>query len=628
MRVELERGAMPSLAGPAADIPAAGELLDYTPDILAGFTEVYRLCSRHATELAAGPLAAFAGDEVRVVIRSTLWYAVILSTSFHPLLLGDALDRERHFDALWRDVPDRPYLAACTGHERADLWRNDIPVFTAGTSSAVLRDSAGRRVRLRSGMERITERLASLGEADLARQQWLITGALATTALDESAPLPQQRSHPVLPAPAATARPGVPAIGQPSLLEAADAIGHDLASIGFTAQGSAQWLGVNSARGTNWSLGPLRPDLFSGLTGIALFLGWLGQLTGDARHTSLARAALRTALIQLSQENAAGTGGMAGTGGICYGLAELGKLWSDASLITAAVHHARTAARNAPADMLYDFVGGSAGTIAGLAALHRLRPAAGLDEAIRSCAERLLATLTRTPAGIGWLSSQIREIRGVRQPLAGFAHGGAGVILPLFQAASILGDQRYRDAARQALSYEQTLFDPGTGTWSANTSPGGPSTYAGTPSWCYGGTGIGLSRLACLPDTGPDPVTTQEISAALRSSGQPAASHCLCHGDLGNAELYLQAARTLRRPGLLQAVRRSGLEAVAASRATGWACGTPLNLQTPGLMFGLAGIGYGLLRITDPDRVPVVLTLSPAPLQGAGDGTPDPPAGP
>jgi lantibiotic modifying enzyme len=38
-------------------------------------------------------------------------------------------------------------------------------------------------------------------------------------------------------------------------------------------------------------------------------------------------------------------------------------------------------------------------------------------------------------------------------------------------------------------------------------------------------------------------------------------------------------------------------------------CATPGGVETPGLMLGLAGIGYGLLRLADPDRVPSVLAL-------------------
>ena len=40
-------------------------------------------------------------------------------------------------------------------------------------------------------------------------------------------------------------------------------------------------------------------------------------------------------------------------------------------------------------------------------------------------------------------------------------------------------------------------------------------------------------------------------------------------------------------------------------------CGNPLGVESPGLMTGLAGIGYGLLRCAAPVNVPSVLCLSP-----------------
>ena len=41
----------------------------------------------------------------------------------------------------------------------------------------------------------------------------------------------------------------------------------------------------------------------------------------------------------------------------------------------------------------------------------------------------------------------------------------------------------------------------------------------------------------------------------------------------------------------------------------GWQCGTPLQVESPGLMTGIAGIGYGLLRLAYPQAAPSVLTL-------------------
>jgi lantibiotic modifying enzyme len=40
-------------------------------------------------------------------------------------------------------------------------------------------------------------------------------------------------------------------------------------------------------------------------------------------------------------------------------------------------------------------------------------------------------------------------------------------------------------------------------------------------------------------------------------------------------------------------------------------CGNPLGVASPGFMTGLAGIGYQLLRLAEPARVPSVLTLAP-----------------
>ena len=40
-----------------------------------------------------------------------------------------------------------------------------------------------------------------------------------------------------------------------------------------------------------------------------------------------------------------------------------------------------------------------------------------------------------------------------------------------------------------------------------------------------------------------------------------------------------------------------------------WRCGEPLGLVTPGLMFGISGIGYALLRQAFNNQIPSLLTL-------------------
>jgi lantibiotic modifying enzyme len=132
-------------------------------------------------------------------------------------------------------------------------------------------------------------------------------------------------------------------------------------------------------------------------------------------------------------------------------------------------------------------------------------------------------------------------------------------------------------------------------------------------AWCYGAMGIGLGRLLSLPYLGDDATCRREIDTALATTARAGFGQChaLCHGDIGNAELLLQAADALNRPDLTEAARRHISAAVDSAKGHGWVCGTPLGVETPGLMVGLAGTGYGILRMAAPDIVPAVLALAP-----------------
>ncbi|HEX4789105.1 MAG TPA: hypothetical protein VH372_11625, partial [Actinospica sp.] len=67
--------------------------------------------------------------------------------------------------------------------------------------------------------------------------------------------------------------------------------------------------------------------------------------------------------------------------------------------------------------------------------------------------------------------------------------------------------------------------------------------------------------------------------------------------------------------------RRAGL-VLDALHHDGPGCATPGGTPTPGLLHGLAGIGYGLLRLGFADRVPSVLLLEAD--RQAGDPAGDP----
>lgn len=93
--------------------------------------------------------------------------------------------------------------------------------------------------------------------------------------------------------------------------------------------------------------------------------------------------------------------------------------------------------------------------------------------------------------------------------------------------------------------------------------------------------------------------------------GTEAAGFSLCHGLAGNADVLLRGASILGdgdSEGMRAAidVADTGLERYDASGR--WPLGA--EGQPPGLMVGLAGIGYWYLRVADP-TLPSVLLVHP-----------------
>jgi type 2 lantibiotic biosynthesis protein LanM len=348
-------------------------------------------------------------------------------------------------------------------------------------------------------------------------------------------------------------------------------------------------------------------DLHGGLTGIALFLAWLAELTGEERPRALARAALRGVGNEL-ERGAQGArlafGGFSGTGGVLYALTHLSALWNEPGWLDVAERLAESVDAQVAQDTRLDVMGGAAGHLAGLLALHAHRPRARvLEQAVR-CGERLLATATRMPRGLGWVTPL-----GPR-PLTGFSHGAAGIAWALLELADRTSEARFHEAALAALDFERGQFVPEAGNWRdlRERGPEEPPTFMA--SWCHGAPGIGLGRLGMLhlldtPELRAE-ITTAAATTLARGLGT---SHCLCHGDLGNLELVSLAAQRLPNAALARARDIAAARVLQSLQGEGARCGTPKELESPGLLVGLAGIGYGLLRLAEPSRVPSVLLL-------------------
>ncbi len=594
----------PTLDGALTDVS------EYVDDLAEGFSRAYRLIASAKGELEA-ILDRMADDEARVILRSTRTYGHLLQESFHPFLLREALERDRHFDNLWLGVLEAPSLEAVIAAEREELLASDIPLFAARLGSRDLLGPGGKvwpGFLERSGIDMVRDRLDDLDETDLERQLWFVRAAVATHQINVFGPeegLEEQESG-LAAEEADTGR----------LLEAALAVGDRLEELALHSGGDdsdATWIGVQSRQGRNFRLTPLGHDLYAGLPGVVIFLARLAEVTGEERYRNLARAGFQTLRGQSDTARALVTsvGGFEGWGGTLWALAHLARIWDDATILSEAHDLLGLLPELIAEDTAFDLLAGSAGCIPALLALHRTQPWDPALEAAVACGEHLLANVQPMERGASWMPAELK--RFAAGPLTGFGHGASGYAWALLELAAATGDGRFRRAALGAIEYERSLFDPEQGIWkemrtleATNVAlQRGEDIYL--IAWCHGAPGVGLSRLRALRYV-DDPQMQEEIDITLASTLNKGfgRSHCLCHGDLGNAELFLEAGGSW-----LAEAHRVGARVLDDVEERGWRSGLPRGVEVPGLMTGLAGMGYGLLRLAAPERVPSVLLLDP-----------------
>ena len=593
---------LPTLQGEPVPLWEQGEA------VLKGFRATYRLLRRHREELEAR-LAAFADLPIRALLRPTSAYAHLLHVGHHPDYLQSALDRDRLYDRLWTTAARHPRLRPALGREQEDLTAGDVPRWIALPGSTGLLHPGGTRIAglfASSGLERVRKRLRAMDEGDegdLERQSWLVRAAVEATR-----PLAERRSRQREPLPEAG-----PA-GPERFLAAARGLGDRLSRLAIADGERVTWFHLEIGD-DGWRLEPLPVSLYSGLCGVALFLahlGRLGRLADGERYERLSRLALGTVRQRLATDPGAlrDPGAFSGWGGIVYTFTRLGLLWGEPGLLDEAESLAPRMAPAVENDQTFDLIAGSAGGAAALLALYRHRPSPAVLELAVRCGERLLAGAVipeGSERGYGW--PPIADAS--RLPLTGFGHGTAGIAWALAGLAQASGDERFRHAAREALRYERSWFCAQRGSWpdlreSRETAEGRAFFHA----WCHGAPGIGLGRIGSLPWL-DDPEMLSEIRAAVRSTLAEGFgfNHCLCHGDLGNLELVREAGRVLGEEELTAEAGRLAARILAQVESAGPRCGASTHTEVPGLLAGLAGIGYGLLRAACPERVPSVLLL-------------------
>ena len=363
------------------------------------------------------------------------------------------------------------------------------------------------------------------------------------------------------------------------------------------------------------------PDVYSGTAGIGFFLSHLYSRCGDPMLKRTAMGALEQAVANAEQMTPnARIGFYTGWAGLAYVLQQGGRLLGTDVVAGRAAVFLQEIERISLQDGGIDVLAGCAGAIPVLLSCDEK------IEAARKIGDHLIRIAHKNGRGWSWNTLQPHSADASRN-LAGFSHGAAGIAWALAELSHASGDREYFEAAKNGFAYERHLFNPEYSNWPdlRDNNPGNakrnPAAIYGTLAWCHGAPGIGLSRLRVF-DLLADEDCKQEAAIAVTTTytnirqtlegGQ--GNFSLCHGLAGNTELLLMAAHSFNNPGLLEFAKQVGFAGIDryGNKENPWPCGVMGAGESPGLLLGLAGIGYFYLRLADAVNTPSILIPAPS----------------
>lgn len=573
-------------------------VLGYEEPFLSGFAEGYRRCMERGAALRTA-LEGFRELPVRRLVRSTAGYDALLRRLRSPEALRSERDRRAVTDRL-----DTFFRARGAGHmlpvarwEADCLLEGDIPCFQVlgggrdllGYGEVVAADFFAR-----SGVENGAERVGRLSEAEGRFELALLRQGLLRAAV----PVPPAEEA-ELPGPPAALEP----LGREEALREAETLFRLVEGLMLTGPGGkSSWLTMADGRAR---LTPAEPAFSQGTAGLGVFFaavhaagGGPAARAGELAEVCLEQLADMASLLEEARripEQALPLGLSRGWGGALRALTEMERLLGTGR---AGRIRDRMLALLEKADVeegtRLDVYSGAAGLLLPLCRVYEETGSGTALRHLRRAAERLLQGRTLAYRGLLLWDTMEKS-----RPISGAGHGMAGIAAALSRAWRVLGDDRCRQAAWDALSFEHGIYDRELGGWpDLRASPAARTAMHGL---CSGAPGVGLA-LGCCRESGLEPPWLAEDLERARHSclaHPPLFRDHLCCGNSSAVEFLLTQPDCREQAGRLLAFMKARKESSGGYRYL------PPDFQaapSPDLFFGAAGVGYALLRYAEPER--------------------------
>lgn len=562
---------------------------DFLDEFYNGFIEVYRNSMRSREEIRK--MFDEAPDfEVRVVLRPTNYYTKLQMTISDPKHLnssdavGEMMESRLRFnpykldETKWRHVIDA---------EKCAIMNEDIPYFYTTFKTHDVYDNAGlvsEGVYGRSSQKVANERLDRLSERELEFELCLMKNLI------ERAQVPVKHDFPD------SSHAEIWGADQTASVSVANRIMRD--SIRFP-NGGIGWFGTIPKTGRS----KLTMSYYRGSLGVALALEMFRKFNPDTEHGDLIaeysdicindledyisyldmRDELTYPEFNVNLEN--------GCAGWIESTMRLYHITEDKKFLETAKKAFRLIKKYHIPDVKdVSRRNGEAGV---LEILCKYSDELEVEESlIRKYGDHLLGAKDKDVKG-QTLWHPIGKCRGV----SGMDCGMAGIGRAMHIAGTLLGENKYLEAARDAFDYERKIYDESKGGWSDMfKSTVSPEKYGGFSS---GNAGLGFLWI----HLDEEEMLEKAITSVL--SGEPVVTDRLRDGNLGSVDFLIEAGEKLGRPELRTRARE--MLAEITSHVPRYTDKQYHQVYEPTLFSGDAGLLYVLMRLENPQEIECIL---------------------
>ena len=584
-----EEGSAPIVDGQRRSV------LDYSEEFFRGFSDVYDRCLAKKEELKHDIRESFSKHILRVIVWATRSYSDIINR----LNSCYSYSSEEYYQSQLDKLPDvllsekQVKNDAVTKSEMKHLSEGEIPFFyTYADSRDIYADgelvSAGYYTL--SAEERVFEIIDSLSEEEKQFEIHLMQLSLSYTRIRDEKEVKNRLINETEP------------VTKEKAIREAEAIFERIYKDGLKLKsGERTWFGFDpgAENCTLMSIG-----LYSGTVGMAVFFAAMAKAAVTDSVRRRAKECLTSAMNMLEryldtlpvtggpedkQKVSLGEGG--GLGGILRALVlvnrytngEYDSLLEKAKNLTCRIN---------PEFFEYtDKSGGISGLIVTLCRYEELYSDEKIQKLTEKLANRLLELRTLDYNGtLLWKTIK-------NHPVSGAVHGMTGIAESFLMADLRCGCTKYEKDAVDALEFDDSCFDPELGSYKDMRIPGSRKPARGN---CYGSEGMGIICTR-LKNNGIKNSVTERILAnaqiAVPLSNLYPLDH-LCCGNMSTVDYYLETGDDSKAGILLAQVIKYAEQ--NGRYSIGFADFIPNNNVT--LFFGLAGIGYELIRYTNKEE--------------------------